>query len=84
MTPDLKGFIAKRECVQKGFMASNATRDVLAIIPTLSGTYVLLYTSAGTGHKKALGKTSVNYTYSLFSVVLIRNTDIFSTSQPLI
>lgn len=36
VTLDLKGFIAKKECVQKGYMASNATRDVLAILPTLS------------------------------------------------
>lgn len=56
MTLDLKGFIAKKECVQKGFMASNATRDVLAILPTLSGMYIVLYTSAGTGQIKALGK----------------------------
>lgn len=66
MTLDLKGFIAKKECVQKGFMASNATRGVLAILPTLSGMYIILYTSAGTGQIKALGKNSINYTYCLF------------------
>lgn len=56
VTLDLKGFIAKKECVQKGYMASNATRDVLAILPTLSGEYIMLYTSAGTAQIKALGK----------------------------
>ena len=66
MTLDLKGFIAKKECVQKGFMASNATRDVLAILPTLSGRYIILHTCAGAGQIKTLGKKSINYTYSLF------------------
>lgn len=66
MILDLKGFIAKKECVQKGFMASNATRDVLAISPTLSGTYIGSYSSAGTGQIKTLGKYLINYTYSLF------------------
>ncbi|PKU38172.1 hypothetical protein llap_11523 [Limosa lapponica baueri] len=36
VTLDLKAFIAKKECVQKVYMASNATRDVLAMLPTLS------------------------------------------------
>lgn len=66
MTLDLKGFIAKKECVQKGFMASNATRGVLAILPTLSGMYIILYTTVGTGQIKALGKNSINYTYHFF------------------
>lgn len=66
MTLDLKEFIAKKECVQKGFMASNATRGVLATLPTLSGMYIILYTSAGTGQIKALGKNLINYTYCLF------------------
>ena len=56
MTLDLKGFIAKRECVQKGFMGSNAARDVLAILRTLSGMYIVFYISAGSGQIKALGK----------------------------
>lgn len=43
VTLDLRGFIVKKECVQKGFMASNATRDVPAILPTLSGMYIVLY-----------------------------------------
>lgn len=36
MTQGLKGFTVKKECVRKGFMASNATRDAPAILPTPS------------------------------------------------
>lgn len=56
MTQDLKGFTVKKECVQKGFMASSATRDALAILPTPSGKYIILYTGTGTAQIKALGK----------------------------
>lgn len=60
MTQGLKGFTVKKECVRKGFMASNATRGAPAILPTPSGKYIVLYTGAGTTQIKALGKKIIS------------------------